>query len=68
MHMPAEWEAQSAVWFGWEDEFHAQNFVSAEIIKIISNNVQIKISVSSDRLLSVAGKFMHEQGIDTSGL
>jgi agmatine deiminase len=68
MHMPAEWEAQTAVWFGWEEEYHSCNLVSAEIIKIIANKVQVKISVPSDSVMSVAEKFMHEQGIDTSML
>ena len=68
MHMPAEWEPHSAVWFGWEEELHSLNSVSAEIIKIIAPKVKVKISVSSDSVLSVARKFMFEQGIDTSKL
>jgi agmatine deiminase len=68
MRMPAEWEPHSAVWFGWEEEYHSCNLVSAEIIKIIANKVQVKISVPSDSVMSVAKKFMYKQGIDTSML
>ena len=66
--MPAEWEEQPAVWFGWEEDLASFNFVSAEIIKSIINHVDIKMSVSSDSILSLAAKFMFEQGIDTSQL
>lgn len=64
-YMPAEFEAQEAVWFGWETnpDFHP---VIAEVIKGLMPTVQIKVAADSDSLLSVSKKILAGFSIDTT--
>jgi len=64
-YMPAEFEAQEAIWFGWETnpDFHP---VIAEVIKGLMPTVQIKVAADSDSLLSVSKKILAGFSIDTT--
>lgn len=64
-YMPAEFETQEAVWFGWETnpDFHP---VIAEVIKGLMPTVKIKVAADSDSLLSVSKKILAGFSIDTT--
>jgi agmatine deiminase len=66
-YMPAEFEEQEAVWFGWSDnsDFHP---VIAEVIKGLLPTVQVKVVAESDSLLSIAKKILVNHSIDTTQL
>jgi agmatine deiminase len=66
--MPAEWEHQDAVWFGWEDESIQYYPVIVNAIKILMPYVQVKVAVKSDSLLLVAKNFLYKNQIDTSSI
>jgi agmatine deiminase len=65
--MPAEFEPQEAVWFGWSDnsDFHP---VIAEVIKGLLPTVRVKVVAESDSLLSIAKKILVNHSIDTTQL
>jgi agmatine deiminase len=64
--MPAEWEHQDAVWFGWEDEATQYYPVVVNAIKILMPHVQVKVIAKSDSLLLFAKNFLYKNQIDTS--
>ena len=64
-YMPAEFEEQEAVWFGWETD--AKYYpVIANVISGLMPTVQIKIAAESDSLLSLAKKVLASLSIDTT--
>jgi agmatine deiminase len=65
--MPAEFEPQEAVWFGWSDnpDFHP---AIAEVIKGLLPTVQVKVVAESDSLLSIAKNILVNYSIDTTQL
>lgn len=63
--MPAEFEEQDAVWFGWTDE-PAYDTVIANVIRGLIPTVQIKIAADSITLLSSAKKALFNLSIDTT--
>jgi len=64
-YMPAEFEEQEAVWFGWETDAKYYPVV-ANIISGLMPTVQIKIAAESDSLLSVSKKALARLSIDTT--
>lgn len=67
-YMPAEWEPHEAVWIGWETLFTSMLPVSVEMIKALQPHVKIKLSTSSDSLVSVAKGYLSINGIDTNSI
>src|SRR5215217_3434586 len=65
-YMPAEWEHQDAVWFGWEDESTQYYPVVVNAIKTLMPLVQIKLVAKSESLLLFAKDFLYKNQIDTS--
>ena len=65
-YMPAEWEHQDAVWFGWEKTETFFYPVVAEMITALMPHVKVNIAVGSDSLMKTAKLFLTGQGIDTS--
>jgi agmatine deiminase len=64
-YMPAEFEPQEAVWFGWSD--NPDYFpVIAEVIKNLQPAVQVKVVAASDSLVSQAKQVLNEYAIDTT--
>lgn len=50
-YMPAEFEAQEAVWLGWEEYDAAYYPLVASMIKGVLPHVPVKIAVENDSLL-----------------
>ena len=50
-YMPAEWEHQDVVWFGWEKTETFFYPVVAEMIAALMPHVKVKIAVSTDSLM-----------------
>ncbi|MBY0476177.1 MAG: agmatine deiminase family protein [Chitinophagaceae bacterium] len=67
-YMPAEYEPQEAVWFGWEKFDTGFHPVIANVINAIRQGVQIKIAVSSDSLLLVCKQKLNALNVDTNGI
>jgi agmatine deiminase len=65
-YMPAEWEPQDAVWFGWEKTETFFYPVVAEMISTLVPHVKVNIAVSSDSLMKIAKLFLTARGLDTS--
>ncbi|MEI6886530.1 MAG: agmatine deiminase family protein, partial [Bacteroidota bacterium] len=65
-YMPAEWEQQDAVWFGWEKTETFFYPVVAEMITALMPHVKVNIAVGTDSLMKTAKLFLAGQGIDTS--
>jgi len=64
-YMPAEFEEQEAVWFGWDTDARYYPVV-ANVISGLMPTVQIKIAAESDSLLSVSKKALARLSIDTT--
>ena len=64
-YMPAEFEEQDAVWFGWADEAEFDTVI-ANVIKELMPTVQIKIAADTITLLSSAKKILANLSIDTT--
>lgn len=67
-YMPAEYEPQEAVWFGWEKSDTSFYPVIATVINAIRQGVQVKIAVASDSLLVDCKQRLLSLGVDTSDL
>lgn len=67
-YMPAEYEPQEAVWFGWEKSDTSFYPVIANVINAIRKGVQVKIAVASDSLLLVCKQKLTSSGADTTGI
>jgi agmatine deiminase len=66
-YMPAQFEAQEAVWLGWQG--HALYYpVNLAMVKVLLPQVQIKIVSESDSISGVAKKTLATEGIDTSAI
>ncbi len=66
-YMPAEWEAHDAIWLGWEkDSLSGYYPAVAEIIKILSPNVTVKIAFHNDTIQQKAISYLLSQGVDSS--
>ena len=66
-YMPAEWEAHDAIWLGWEkDSLRGYYPAVAEIIKILSPNVTVKIAFHNDTIQQKAISYLLSQGVDSS--
>lgn len=68
-YMPAEWETHDAVWLGWREkkDTRFQQGI-AELIKMLTPTVAVKIAVSSDSLLQVAKDYLSYQNVDSTRL
>jgi len=64
-YMPAEFEEQQAVWFGWDTDASYYPVI-ANVISGLMPTVQIKIAADSDSLLSVCKKVLASLSIDTT--
>jgi len=64
-YMPAEFEEQEAVWFGWETDARYYPVI-ANVISGLMPTVQIKIAAASDSLLSASKKVLASLSIDTT--
>ncbi len=64
-YMPAEFEEQEAVWFGWETDPKYYPVI-ANVISGLMPTVQIKIAAESDSLLSISKKALAGLSIDTT--
>lgn len=65
--MPAEWEEHDAVWLGWEKDSLLDYYpIIVNIIKALSNNVQVKIAFHDDALMTGAKAYLEERGIDST--
>jgi agmatine deiminase len=64
-YMPAEFEEQDAVWFGWTDDPQFDTVI-ANVIKELMPTVQVKIAVESDSLLQISKKIVGSLSIDTT--
>lgn len=64
-YMPAEFEEQEAVWFGWDTDpsYHP---VVANVINGLMPTVQIKVAAASDSLLSTSKKVLAGLSVDTT--
>ena len=67
-YMPAEWEDQEAVWFGWEGSDTSAHRPVVEMIKALLPTTKIKLAASSDSLLATAKQVLHKGGIDTTAI
>ncbi len=67
-YMPAEYEPQEAVWFGWEKSDTSFYPVIAAVINGIRQGVQVKIAAASDSLLRDCKHRLSSLGVDTTGL
>jgi len=65
-YMPAEWQSQDAVWFGWEDESVQYYPMVVKAIKTLMPHVTVKVAAKSDSLLRVAKNYLFQNQIDTS--
>ena len=64
-YMPAEFEEQEAVWFGWTDDL-SYDTVIANVISGLMPTVQIKIAVDTITLVASAKKVLASQSVDTT--
>lgn len=67
-YMPAEFEAQQAVWLGWEENDAAYHPVVANMIKGLLPHVPVKIAVENDSLLQACKKILTSLSVDTAKL
>ena len=68
-YMPAEWEAQEAVWLGWESDSAYRFYPAvAEMIKSMQPHVTVKIAFHSDSLRQAATATLMHLGVDTAGI
>ncbi|MBC7873640.1 MAG: agmatine deiminase family protein [Ferruginibacter sp.] len=64
--MPAEWETHDAVWMGWDDDSTAGFYPGIiALIKILTQNVTVKMAFNSDSLMQTAKAYLLRQGVDT---
>ena len=63
--MPAEFEEQEAVWFGWSDDSTYHPTI-ANVIKGLMPTIQVKIAIDSDSLLHVSKKVLAGFSVDTT--
>jgi len=64
-YMPAEFEEQEAVWFGWTDDL-SYDTVIANVISGLMPTVEIKIAVDTITLVASAKKVFASQSVDTT--
>ncbi len=65
--LPAEWDSHEAVWVGLFQR-PGRDTVTAQIIKAIHQNVQVRINYNKDTLRKKYNSFFYSFGIDTSRL
>ncbi|TPV35995.1 agmatine deiminase family protein [Paucihalobacter ruber] len=64
--MPAQWEPQEAIWFGWV-KYRPQFYPAvAEMIKGLEGHVNIKLAADSDSLVNVAKQTLIDLGVNIS--
>ncbi len=64
-YMPGEFEAQEAVWLGWQG-YDLYYPVSSDIIESLLPYVQVKVVTESDSILQVCKKYLNQRDIDTT--
>ena len=64
-YMPAEFEEQEAVWFGWSDDSTYHPTI-ANVIKGLMPTIQVKIAIDSDSLLHISKKVLAGFSVDTT--
>ena len=67
-YMPAQWEPQEAIWFGWTKNRPKFYPAVAEMIKGLEGHVNIKLAVDSDSLLNVAKQMLGDFGVNISSI
>ena len=67
-YMPAEWEVQDAVWFGWVGEDSSAHPPVIEMIKALLPTTKIKLAADNDSLLATAKLVLSKGGIDTNSI
>jgi agmatine deiminase len=65
-YMPAEWEAQEAVWLGWMDNYIPFQESVLNIAKALYNSIPLKMVVNSKEALERLKKRLKEKGLDPS--